>query len=714
MSNRKNTKRALLTSCVSMLLCASMLVGSTFAWFTDTDTVAVNKVVSGNLDVEIVDENGDELKDELTFQVAEGGTAAKDEEENILWEPGATFRTQKFQIKNNGNLALKFKVEINNTEVSYNKLNEVIDWSLVDATNNTKIDLAAMEQTPGHLKAGETYSSVMYLEGTMQTTAGNGYMNLTMDGVAITVYATQDTVESDSDDNQYDADATFSGKVITVNTADEFVKAFSEVKGNETIVLNNNIDMTGKAWNPVMNKGFTLDGNGYTVKGLNGGLVDHTGTASFTIKDITFDRMVDDSTTNYAGLIADADTCSYINMENVTISHSTIKSAKYAAGFAAYTSGYGDDYDGPVNASHNFTNCTLINSTVTGGGSTGALIGHAGGNKATTTTINGVKVSKSTIKGEDNAHSGVIIGTAGVGEVSLTYNEADVLGGPVVGRFVPGTTGKLVINGEEKSAFVSGEDDNITNEEPDKIVAIKPSETAQEELKEAISSADSTAPVVVELPKGEFTLPNVSDKEITISGTKDTVIDLTKAVNASNSAVSFEGVTVEVDGDGTYKGIQHAEKVVYNNCTLVGTQFLYSDAEYTNCTFNVTGNKYNIWTYGNDVTFTGCTFNCDGKAVLVYHESAVNATVNFENCKFNDNGDDTVTGKAAVEVAESAYGNKANYTINMNKCTVNGFAVTVQESSTFGGTDLGTEVWGNKNLMTADRLNVFIDGKEVY
>ena len=60
-NNQKATKRALLTSVMALVMCVVMLVGTTFAWFTDTASTAVNKIVAGNLNVDIVDENNNSL-----------------------------------------------------------------------------------------------------------------------------------------------------------------------------------------------------------------------------------------------------------------------------------------------------------------------------------------------------------------------------------------------------------------------------------------------------------------------------------------------------------------------------------------------------------------------------------------------------------------------------------------------------------------------------
>ena len=49
----KNTKRALVSSALAMLVCVALLIGTTFAWFTDTASTGVNKIQSGSLDVEL-------------------------------------------------------------------------------------------------------------------------------------------------------------------------------------------------------------------------------------------------------------------------------------------------------------------------------------------------------------------------------------------------------------------------------------------------------------------------------------------------------------------------------------------------------------------------------------------------------------------------------------------------------------------------------------
>ena len=196
MTNRKSTKRALLGSVMAMVLCLAMLVGATFAWFTDTASTGVNKIQAGKLDVALEMQNADGK-----WVSAEGKTldfvkAADAKGEAILWEPGCTYELPALRIRNNGNLALKYKVIITGINGSA-KLNTVIDWTIGDVAMGA-------EQ---HLAAGE--SSAFTIKGHMKESAGNEYMNESIDGIAITVVATQDTVESDSFNNTYDANATY-------------------------------------------------------------------------------------------------------------------------------------------------------------------------------------------------------------------------------------------------------------------------------------------------------------------------------------------------------------------------------------------------------------------------------------------------------------------------------------------------------------------------
>ena len=231
MTNRKSTKRALLGSVVAMVLCLAMLVGATFAWFTDTASTGVNKIQAGNLDVQLQyatawDENGnvtswaDAQGRQLEFKKAAGA-----ENETILWEPGCTYELPELRVVNKGNLALKYKVAITGINGSA-KLNEAIDWTINDA------DLSADHS----LSAGAT-SEALTIKGHMKESAGNEYMNESIDGIAITVYATQVASEYDSFNNTYDANATY--PVVNVTELKEALTTGGVVAVTEDIKTNN-------------------------------------------------------------------------------------------------------------------------------------------------------------------------------------------------------------------------------------------------------------------------------------------------------------------------------------------------------------------------------------------------------------------------------------------------------------------------------------------
>ena len=219
MTSSKSTKRALISSTLAILMCVAMLIGTTFAWFTDTASTGVNKIVSGNLKVDIIGANSDSHIEKLDFTKATGA-----EGENLLWEPGCRYLTEGFRIANNGNLALKWKAEINKDNITDGKVEgstiakdgksllDVIDFYVVTSTDENA-DAVAIENFTGNLAKGAK-SGVYYIKGVMKTTAGNDYQDLTLDGITITVYATQDTVESDSYDNQYDKYAQYGERTV--------------------------------------------------------------------------------------------------------------------------------------------------------------------------------------------------------------------------------------------------------------------------------------------------------------------------------------------------------------------------------------------------------------------------------------------------------------------------------------------------------------------
>lgn len=240
--NRTSVKRSLLVSAIALTLTAALLIGSTFAWFTSTASTGVSKVEAGKLKVTLLNGNKElSSTDVLTWQKAEGQTGT------ALWEPGCTYNLEPITIKNTGSLALKYKIVITGIKGDAD-LNKVIDWNVNDTTLDADHPLAVGE------------SKELTISGHMQENADDNYQGKTIDGISITVVATQDTVEYDSNGNQYDKDAEYP---ISVTTGDGLQAIVNNATAPVNIVLANNI--TTNNFVIPADKDVTLDLNGRTV-----------------------------------------------------------------------------------------------------------------------------------------------------------------------------------------------------------------------------------------------------------------------------------------------------------------------------------------------------------------------------------------------------------------------------------------------------------------
>lgn len=232
----------------------------------------------------------------------------------------------------------------------------------------------------------------------------------------------------------------------------------------------------------------------------------------------------------------------------------------------------------------------------------------------------------------------------------------------------------------------------------------------------ALSTAVSNKEEMVVLTSGTYSVSGGMEngQEIDIVGNKNTVINIFPNCNPAEQGaiVNFSGVTINASGYAN--GLGNGTKATYTDCTL-STQdmYLFNDTSFINCVFNDTG-SYALWTWGaRKVEFIGCTFNTTGKALYVNASSVMHQTVIITDCKFYDTGVNN-TQKAAIETGDD-YGGRT-YDIIITNTTVDGFAVTEDKTSSknYGGNNLGTNVWGNKYQMGTDKLNVVIDGVDVY
>ena len=310
MKNSKSTKRALLTSTLALLMCVTMLVGATFAWFTDTASTGVNKIQAGNLDIELAYKNSTTGGE---FKKADKSTPVFDN--NALWEPGHV-EYVVLKVSNAGSLALKYKLGINianevgSTNVYNNafKLSDYIRFAVLDgdktegSADRDALVAAAMDSklikegytAENHLMATGTDNSqkVVTLVVWMPTTVGNeanykkGAAAPSID-LGISVVATQYTHENDSFDNQYDKDATYpavnqaeltallnGGKIVTLGkdiaptetiTVSGAVKSTLDLDGKKLVNTKDIWETTPNSWSLVSARSganLTITGNG--------------------------------------------------------------------------------------------------------------------------------------------------------------------------------------------------------------------------------------------------------------------------------------------------------------------------------------------------------------------------------------------------------------------------------------------------------------------
>ena len=275
---KTNSKKALLSSAFALALSVAMLIGTTFAWFTDTASTAVNKIQAGNLDIKLAYKNsttGGEFKE------ANKETPVFDN--NALWEPGHV-EYVVLKVSNTGSLALKYKLGINiasetgSTNVNNNafKLSDYIRFAvlnddqssldrdaLVAAATDSKLIKEGYSKED-HLLAGENNEKVVTLVVWMPTDVGseaNHKTEVTAPSIdlGISVAATQDTVEKDSFDNTYDKDAVY--PIVAMDTLQELINNAAEPVSAK---LEGNI--AGSLTVP-QNKNITLDLNGFTLTG---------------------------------------------------------------------------------------------------------------------------------------------------------------------------------------------------------------------------------------------------------------------------------------------------------------------------------------------------------------------------------------------------------------------------------------------------------------
>ena len=742
-----------------------MLIGTTFAWFTDSVTSGNNIIKSGNLDVELEYWNGSD------WNTVNGADTLFSTE---LWEPGHT-EVVYLKLSNLGSLALKYQLGINivsetpgtNVAGQTFKLSDYIYMGVVEdlngETNSYAKDDTGRAQAiadvngAGIISTGYTQNGSMtagqddqYLAVVvyMPETVGNeaNYKTGTIApeiNLGVNLIATQLTNENDSFGNDYDADAIAVDVLATPNTIAEILASaeagtvigLKEGYYDEIVLTQNNLTLISASGEAVV--GFlnlnakdgatidnvTFDESGakqtYTfatgnvqkatdyVANITGDIDSPKAADGVVIKNCTFTNTSGVATVaanKYAPIYineqgAATERCDSITVENCVFACNATQyiCLNYLAEGSAViknntfgSATYGTSHN-TINATSNAANWNITGNSFNNWNIEKTAIGSSKqGSNTVTWNISG---------NEFNHKDGAVVLA-----LKTSYKASNSVV-TVANNTVLGDKGKIVttdVNAENESVY-GGHKIQLDNG-----VAMA---NNSEEMTEAINDGDST----IVLGTGVYILPDSAQgKTLTISGTgnpEDTKIATQDDgsyegcdYSLDGATVVFENISINTDSH-TYTGYARL-KATYNNCIINGTYTLYDNSEFNNCTFNVSGDVYNIWTWGApNATFNNCTFNCSGKAILLY--GGTNTVLTVTKCVFNDANDyDDVNNKAAIEVGSDW--STDTKTIIATNCTVNGFDVTNK------GTSTGSTLWGNKNSLSNDRLKVTIDGVVVY
>ena len=508
----------------------------------------------------------------------------------------------------------------------------------------------------------------------------------------------------DKDDN--------STAVFNVTNATELQTALNNATDGAVIYFAN--DITGDVTaTQKPNVKVSILGQGYSFKGVitvDGKSATYT-TAGLTIKDVVFDAQT-----------ISADACINLGKSgdnntrytcNVTVENCTFDVVD-AVGIKSYTGG---------DKNLTITGCTATanaHSLVQVAGIDGILIENS-----TIKSVRGMNFNSSTNVTVDNCSVDVQKYAVRFGASSGGSGETEVY-------TIKNSSLKSVNVDDDAVIVLRGTADNSTltieNTTIEGTKQIENTATNATVIIDGVPTVNSTTGLATVVAKG-YTNINLVDgtydmtkltaiagKTLTFVGAgENTIFDYSsqtynKYVSGGNGTFVFKNMTIQ-RSTATFAGMAHTASTSYENCTITGTYYVYeTTAKFTDCKFNVTGDFYNCWLYGtSSATYEKCEFNCSGKSIYVDGNGETGSDLTTNTCVFNDNGG--VENKAAIETGNT-YGKR--YSLTINNTTVNGFSTTEAKSPAVDGAELGTNVWGNKNYMTKDKLSVTIDGTKVY
>ena len=675
--SKSTTKRSLLVSVLALVMCVAMLVGTTFAWFTDSASTSVNKIEAGKLDIDVYYANTADGGEGSTWTKLDNNSAPlsflrKDgeklvQDKNILWEPNCTYSLPALKIVNNGNLALKYKVLITGIKGD-SELNNVIEWTM-------KLDNEEFKLGSEHYLLPQANSEgfdILTIQGHMDANADNYYQGMTIEGIGITVYAAQYTYENDSNDNKYDENATYYPVLDAAGMQDALtnggnIKVDADVDPSDTLVATKDttIDMNGKTIANTENVWKDNTNMWSLVSAREGAKLTISGNGTFKAKENDcFAVDVQD------GSVVTIENGTFVgNIHAVYVEEGT---AYIKGGFYSVQQKYPD-----ANKANEFVlNCYDANRA-------------AGKAKIIVTGGTFVNFNPADCKAEGEGTNFVAEGYSVIKEVQTN---GDIWYTVVKGTGVlPGT---------------------------------------QKELNEGIKNSDKKDVTVVMPKDSTFTLDNdianegSKSRDITFVGDGTQTVDVAKNAVAAEggklnyqrgSTFTFENMTITA-GANQYEGIV-CDKLIFKNCTIKGFMTTYSDMLCENCVFERDGKGYLIDFYGGkNFEMNNCQFKGLDKNVYVYVEGMKNdINVVFNDCTFSISATGDVKSSVMLNAPQTYNG--YTYNVTFNRCSQTGGNTTAADNVAGKTNYQGIyglkhkDPYGNGLLIKG---TVTIDGKVVY
>ncbi len=677
---KNTTKRSLLASVLALVMCVSMLVGTTFAWFTDTASTGVNKIQAGTLDIQLLDEDGNSLEG----QTLGWKKAAGHENEEVLWEPGCTYELQPIVIKNAGNLALKYKIAISGIQGDA-ELNNAIEWTITNTSNTTALD------ADHALAAGA--SDTLTIKGHMKEDAGNEYQGLSIDGIAITVYATQYTSEYDSNNNTYDARAEYGTAVATAADFSSAIAAGKDVLLTSNIVLDSQLNIT---------KDISIYGNGHTV--ISNKPVSVAADANVTIKNVNFAAPT--NANNQASNLYSSglqgklvlDGCTFsgtqwdciqitpvagaeIVINNCTFELNTPAQSGNKTRFIHIEAAYGSNADVKITMTNNFFGASTYISEALIDIDYINLAGiDFGGNNIYTDTdadiyVCGASWVRTITAAEAYARLGSLKAADDAPITSVTGNTAIASGSTATINNSTGISAGVTISGNSKTGSVLKSDNS------------------------------------------KITADNVTIKNLTVEGSGASGTSGSMNISGNNTTienVNYTGeagkIAIAVSTGDSNSGTVIKDTKITN--AFRGIQFwrLSGDSVIDNCVLDVPGYTFNIDAVASGATLTVKDSTLNG---WTSYTSGIQL-VTFDNCKFGLNTYEYLrpyseTVLTDCEFTSAGYqlnaGGSGAYTITLTNCTKNGTAITADNVVSLL---LDTDGWNSNVTLIVNGVTVTV------